>query len=261
MRRRAFITLFGGAAAWPLAARAQQTKIPTIGFLGTTTSAAWGPWTTVFMQRLRELGWIDGQNVAIVVRWAEGRSERFAELTAEFVRLNVNVIFTGGTPAIAAKQATSFIPIVFVLASDPVGIGLVASLARPGGNITGLSTQGTDIVGTKARAVGPNSSCFPPIIGPDQRCKSGRNTGGGGGSGERPHGRPRSDQFRNPASRRYRTGVRATQRFCAGALRLCRPTPLHLPRSHQHFGIGSTTTNNAYHPGVSGCLRSDVLCP
>jgi putative ABC transport system substrate-binding protein len=76
MRRRAFITLFGGAAAWPLAARAQQTKIPTIGFLGTTTSAAWGPWTTVFMQRLRELGWIDGQNVAIVVRWAEGRSER-----------------------------------------------------------------------------------------------------------------------------------------------------------------------------------------
>ena len=113
MRRRAFITLFGGAAAWPLAARAQQTKIPTIGFLGTTTSAAWGPWTTVFMQRLRELGWIDGQNVAIVVRWAEGRSERFAELTAEFVRLNVNVIFTGGTPAIAAKQATSFIPIVF----------------------------------------------------------------------------------------------------------------------------------------------------
>jgi putative tryptophan/tyrosine transport system substrate-binding protein len=154
MKRREFITLLGGAAAWPLAARAQQTKIPTIGFLGTTTSAAWGPWTTVFMQRLRELGWIDGQNVAIVVRWAEGRSERFAELTAEFVRLNVNVIFTGGTPAIAAKQATSVIPIVFVLASDPVGIGLVASLARPGGNITGLSTQATDIVGKRIELLG-----------------------------------------------------------------------------------------------------------
>jgi putative ABC transport system substrate-binding protein len=149
MRRREFITLLGGAAAaWPLAVQAQQAgKLPTIGFLGATTPSAQSQWTAAFVQRLRELGWIDGRNIAIEYRWAEGRPERAAEVAAEFVRLKVDVFVTHGTaPVIAAKQATSVIPIVFAVAGDPVGTGLVASLARPGGNVTGLSLQTTDSV-------------------------------------------------------------------------------------------------------------------
>jgi putative ABC transport system substrate-binding protein len=149
MRRREFITLLGMAAAWPLAARAQQLgKLPTIGFLGTTSAAAWSPWTAAFTQRLRELGWIEGRTIAIEYRWAEGRSERFAEIAAEFVRLKVDVILTGGSAAVPAKQATSVVPIVFVL-GEPVGTGLVATLARPGGNVTGLSNQQTDLPGKR----------------------------------------------------------------------------------------------------------------
>jgi putative ABC transport system substrate-binding protein len=151
MKRRQFITLLGGAAAaaWPLAARAQQAgKLPTIGFLGTTSAAAWSPWTAAFTQRLRELGWIEGRTITIEYRWAEGRSERFAEIAAEFVRLKVDVIITGGSAAVAAKQATSVVPIVFVL-GEPVGTGLVATLARPGGNVTGLSNQQTDLPGKR----------------------------------------------------------------------------------------------------------------
>jgi putative ABC transport system substrate-binding protein len=148
MRRREFITLLGGAvAAWPLAARAQQrAKLPTIGFLGAGTSSSHGQWAAAFVQRLHELGWIEGRTIAIEYRWAEGRTERFDEIAAEFVRRKVNVIVTSATAAIvAAKQATSVIPIVFAAAGDPVGTGLVASLARPGGNVTGLSIQQTDL--------------------------------------------------------------------------------------------------------------------
>jgi putative tryptophan/tyrosine transport system substrate-binding protein len=146
MRRREIIFLLGGAAAaWPVAARAQQAaKLPTIGFLGVSTSAAWIPWTAAFVQRLRELGWIEGRNVAIEYRWAEGRVERSAEIVAEFVHRKVDVIVTGGTAVPAAKRATSTIPIVFALASDPIGSGLVTNLSRPGGNVTGLSTQSSD---------------------------------------------------------------------------------------------------------------------
>jgi len=146
VKRRAFITLLGGAAAWPLAARAQQPgKLPTIGFLGGSTPAAQLQWTAAFVQRLRELGWAEGRNVAIEYRWAEGRSERYTEIAAEFVRLKVNVIVTAGASVVAAKQATSVIPIVFAVAADPLGTGLVASLARPGGNVTGLSNQAADL--------------------------------------------------------------------------------------------------------------------
>jgi putative tryptophan/tyrosine transport system substrate-binding protein len=150
--RRDFITLLGvGAAVWPLAARAQQMgKPPTIGFLGATTLAGGGQLLAAFVQRLRELGWVDGRNVAIEVRWTEGRSERFAEIAAELVRLKVDVILTHNTPPVlAAKQATSVIPIVFASAGDPVGTGVVASLARPGGNVTGLSAGSTDVVGKR----------------------------------------------------------------------------------------------------------------
>ena len=151
MRRREFIALIGGAAAWPLAATAQQrAKLPTIGFLGSGTAAAQSQWTAAFVQRLRELGWSEGRNVAIEYRWGEGRSERFAEIAAEFVRLKVDVILTHNTPPVlAAKQATSVIPIVFATAGDPVGTGVVASLARPGGNVTGLSAGSTDVVGKR----------------------------------------------------------------------------------------------------------------
>jgi ABC-type uncharacterized transport system substrate-binding protein len=148
IRRREFIALLGGAAAaWPLAARAQQPgKLPTIGFLGATTPSAQSPWTAAFVERLRGLGWIEGRNVAIEYRWMEGRNERVAEIAAEFVQLRVDVIVVQGTAAVVgAKQATSVIPIVFALAGDPVGSGLVASLARPGGNVTGLSGQQADV--------------------------------------------------------------------------------------------------------------------
>jgi putative ABC transport system substrate-binding protein len=152
MRRREFITLLGGAAATvarPFAARAQRPKLPTIGFLGASTPSAWTPWVAAFEQRLRELGWIEGRTVAIEYRWAEGRTERFPEIAAEFVRRKVDVIVTSGGALPAAKQATSVIPIVFALATDPVGSGFVASLARPGGNITGLSNQLTDLAGKR----------------------------------------------------------------------------------------------------------------
>jgi putative ABC transport system substrate-binding protein len=148
MKRREFITVLGGAAAaWPFATHAQQAaKVPTIGFLGQLTPSAMSKWTAAFVQRLRELGWVEGRTVAIEYRWAEGRSERFAEVAAELVRIKVDVIVTGGTAAVmAAKRATSVIPIVFATAGDPVGTGLVASLARPGGNVTGLSNQSADL--------------------------------------------------------------------------------------------------------------------
>jgi putative ABC transport system substrate-binding protein len=147
MRRREFITLLGGTAAWPLAARAQQRgKLPTIGFLGQHARSAVTEWTAAFVQRLRELGWIEGRTIAIEYRWAEGRNERFTEIADEFVRRNVDIIVTSGTPPVlAAKQATTGIPIVFAAAGDPVEAGLVASLARPGGNVTGLSSQTPDL--------------------------------------------------------------------------------------------------------------------
>jgi len=146
MRRRAFIAGLGSAAAWPVVARAQNVeKVPVIGFLGTATSSGWSHWVAAFVQRLRELGWIEGRNITIEYRWAEGRSERYAEIAAELVRLPVDVIVTSGIAVAAAKQAASSIPIVFALASDPVGTGLVASLARPGGNVTGLSGLGAEL--------------------------------------------------------------------------------------------------------------------
>jgi putative ABC transport system substrate-binding protein len=152
LKRRRFISLLGGAAAaWPFAVRAQQpSKMPTIGYLGPATSAVDSQRVGALVQRLRELGRIEGRTTAIEYRWGEGRSERFTELAAEFVRLKVDVIATYATPpVIAAKQATSVIPIVFATAGDAVGAGLVASLARPGGNVTGLSVQQNDLVGKR----------------------------------------------------------------------------------------------------------------
>jgi putative tryptophan/tyrosine transport system substrate-binding protein len=151
MRRRDFISLLASAAAWPLAARAQPSEKRTIiGLLGSGTAAAQSQWTAAFVQRLAELHWREGRNFAIEYRWAEGRSDRFANLADELVRLNVDVIVTHNTPpTLAAKRATSAIPIVFATAGDPVGTGIVASLARPGGNVTGLSSQSPDAAGKR----------------------------------------------------------------------------------------------------------------
>ena len=146
MKRREFIAFTGGAAAWPLIARAQQAaRLPTIGYMGAGSQATWSTWTAAFVQRMRELGWIEGRTVTIEYRWAEGRSERFAEIAAEFVRLKVDVIVTVGSAVPAVMQATATTPIVFAIAVDPVGTGMVASLARPGGDITGLTNQATEL--------------------------------------------------------------------------------------------------------------------
>jgi putative ABC transport system substrate-binding protein len=152
MRRREFITLFGGvaAASWPFAVRAQQArKLPTVGFLGAGSPSGWSNWTAAFLQRLYELGWVEDRTIAIEYRWAEGHSERYAEIAAEFVRLKVDVIVSVGSAAIVAKQVTSAVPIVFTLSADPIGDGIVASLARPGGNVTGLSIQAVDVAGKR----------------------------------------------------------------------------------------------------------------
>jgi ABC-type uncharacterized transport system substrate-binding protein len=146
VKRREFITLLGGAAAaWPVAARAQRPgKVPTIGVLG-SNAAAWRPWTAALVERLHELGWIEGRTIAIEYRWSQARPERAAEIAADFVHSKVDLVVTAGPHVAAVKQVTAVIPIVFALANDPVGSGMVASLARPGGNMTGLSTQATDL--------------------------------------------------------------------------------------------------------------------
>jgi putative ABC transport system substrate-binding protein len=157
MKRRDFITLLGSAAmAWPLEARAQQpAKLPTIGYLGPNTRSLDSQRLVAFVERLRELGWIEGRTIAIEYRWAEGRNDRLAETAAEFVQRKVDVIVTSATPpTVAAKQATSAIPIVFASVGDPVGAGVVESLARPGGNATGLSLQQPDVAGKRLELLG-----------------------------------------------------------------------------------------------------------
>jgi putative ABC transport system substrate-binding protein len=150
MKRRDFITLLGAAvASWPLAARAQQ-KLPTIGFFSAGSAAALRDWVGALVQRLRELGWTEGRTVEIQYRWADGHDERLAEIAAELVRLKVDVIVTHSAgPVIAAKKATAVIPIVFATAAEPLQLGLVANLARPGGNVTGLSSQSNESAGKR----------------------------------------------------------------------------------------------------------------
>ena len=152
MKRRGFITLLGGASvACAVAARGQSAKRPTIGFLGTVAQSSWTRSIASFEARLGELGWIEGRNVAAIdYRWADGRNDRIAEIAAEFVRLKVDIIVTGGNAVLAIKKLTSTIPVVFAVAVDPVGSGFVDNLSRPGGNVTGLSIQGPDLAGKRA---------------------------------------------------------------------------------------------------------------
>jgi ABC-type uncharacterized transport system substrate-binding protein len=151
MKRREFISLVGAAAAWPLAARAQQVgKMPQIGYLGVSSPSLEPHYVEAFRKKLRELGHVEGKNIAIEYRWAEGQDDRLPNLASELVRLKPDVIVTTGTPgAVAAMQATKTIPIVMASSADPVGSGLVASLARPGGNVTGFTILGPELEGKR----------------------------------------------------------------------------------------------------------------
>ena len=151
MRRRAFIAGLGGTAMWPFPVLAQQpVKRPTIGFMGATSPELAGLWVTAFVKRLAELGWVDGRNITIEFRWAEARAEQYSEIASDFASRKVDIIVTwASAPVLAAKRATATIPIVFAAQMDPVGAGVVASLARPGGNVTGMSIQQTDTAGKR----------------------------------------------------------------------------------------------------------------
>src|SRR5260370_12671788 len=154
MRRREFVGLLGCAGAWPLAVRAQQrAKLPTIGFIGQSTASADRTRRAAFAKRLGELGWVEGRSIAIEYRWAEGVVARAGEIAAEYAQQKVDVIVVSGdAQVLAAKRATAVIPIVIAASADPVGNGLVESLARPGGNVTGLSRQLPDSTGKRSES-------------------------------------------------------------------------------------------------------------
>ena len=255
MRRREFITLLGSAVAtWPLAARSQQpTKLPTIGYLGATTPSVESQRIAALVQRLREFGWIESHNLTIEYRYAEGRSERYAELAAEFVRLNVDVIVTYGTPAVTAtKQATAVIPIVFAVAGDPIGSGLVSSLPRPSGNLTGLSLQKTDVADKRLELL---REVVPVLRGLAVMANAGNPVSVREMREVEATARRLGHKvaiFENPARGGYRPHFRGPQRQRAGGctLRLRRSACRYQPDSHHYVGAWCTTSVNVRFPGI-----------
>jgi len=259
MKRRTFMTLLGAAAAWPLAARAQQPVMPVIGWLGGGTAASQRAWVDAFVRRLGELGWIEGRTVVINYRWAEGRTERYAEIAAEFVRLKVDAIVTVGGAVAAAKQATATIPIVFAAAGDPVGSGMVASLGQPGGNVTGLSAQSTDLAGKRVEIL---REIFPDvrrlaIIGNVEYSATVLEMGEAQAAARTLGLEGR--QIRNSASRGYRACLRGAQGRGAGAVCVSRCDDKCQPRSHLHLGARCATADDARSSGVRRSGRPDVL--
>ena len=237
-----------------------QAKLPTIGYFGSGTPATQGQWAAAFVQRLRELGWIDARNVAIEYRWAEGRPERFAEIAAEFVRLKVDVIVTSATPpALAAKQATSVIPIVFATVGDPVGTDLVASLARPGGNVTGLSNQTGDLAAKRVEllreviprlgrlAILTNISNPAAVLEMREAQAAASALGLTVDAAEIRRAEDITPALRGAQGPRGCT-LCSSRRACE-----------HLPHSHQYLGARCETADDAWLSGVRRIGRSDVL--
>jgi len=260
-RRKFIIFLSGAAAAWPLLARAQQTgKLPTIGYVAALSEAGDRPRRAAFARRLMELGWVEGRNIRIEYRWAGGAVERATEIAPEFVRLNVDVIVTSGTAVVAAaKQATSVIPIVFAGAGDPVGTGLVASLARPGGNVTGLSLQQTDTAGKRVellREVVPGLHRLAILvnIGSAVAALDMRETE----ATARALGL-RDCHTRNPAGRGSRARRRGPQGPRGSTLCRCRPARGRQRDSYQHFSARRSAADDVRFSGACRSGRYDVL--
>jgi putative tryptophan/tyrosine transport system substrate-binding protein len=262
MRRRQFIALAGGAAAaWPLAARAQQAaKRPIVGFLGDSTSVAENERAAAFARRLHDLGWIEGRTIAIEYPWADARSDRLAEIAAEFSRLKVDIIVTGGTPAtIAAKQAAPAVPIVFAAAGDPVGVGLVASLARPGVNVTGLSVLAVDLAGKRLGllreaisnlgrlAIMVNVGNPLTVLELGELQAAARLLG------------IQLDALEIRRSQDIAHALDAVKGRADALLCLSRPANAGQPAAHQHLGAGCALAGDARLSGVHRSGRPDVL--